>query len=184
MDESETTRTRLVQAGVELLEQEGISAVGLRAITRAVGVSHGAPRRYFPTHVSLLAAIADAGFASLRAELEPALEDSQGTVRDRLREAASRYVAFSRQRPAMFALIFRHDLLEGSGQNLRTKTIPVVKALAQVIGGVANLQRALQLWTSVHGIAMLSSTRALDLFDADVDALISAAVDAAVRADN
>lgn len=61
MDEQDSTRGRLVDAGVELLEEGGIAAVGLRAITRAAGVSHGAPRRHFPTHVSLLAAIADAG---------------------------------------------------------------------------------------------------------------------------
>lgn len=181
MDDSESTRARLVQAGVELLEEGGISAVGLRAITRAAGVSHGAPRRYFPTHVSLLAAIADAGFADLRTELEPALKNSEDAIRDQLTEAAVRYVAFARRRPAMFALIFRHDLLEGAGENLRTKTVPVVEALAQVIGGAANQQRALQFWTSVHGVAMLSSTRALDLFDADVDALIVAAVDGVVR---
>lgn len=169
-----------MQAGVELLEEGGISAVGLRAITRAAGVSHGAPRRHFPTHASLLAAIADAGFAGLRTEIAPVLENSEGAVRDRLTEAASRYMTFARRRPAMFALIFRHDLLEGAGENLRAKTVPLVEALAQVIGGAANQQRALQFWTSVHGIAMLSSTRTLDLFDADVDALIIATVDAVV----
>lgn len=183
MDENESTRTKLVQAGVGLLEEGGISAVGLRAITRAAGVSHGAPRRYFPTHVSLLAAIADAGFADLRAELEPALSDSERALRDRLVESALRYVAFARRRPAMFGLIFRHDLLEGGGENLRTKTVPVVGSLAQMLGGGSTQPRALQLWTSIHGIAVLTSTRALDLFDADPDDLIAAAVDAVIDVD-
>ncbi|WP_237341606.1 TetR/AcrR family transcriptional regulator [Williamsia soli] len=178
------TRARLVQAGVELLEDGGLPAVGLRAITRAAGVSHGAPRRYFPTHRALLAAIAEAGFADLRAELEPALcgpgpADLAG-ARARLLKMAGLYVAFARRRPDMFALIFRHDLLKGAGENLRDKTGPVVDALAGLIGGHAQMHRALKLWTSVHGVAMLTSTRALDLFDADVDALVAAAVDSVI----
>jgi AcrR family transcriptional regulator len=32
--------------------QEGLGNLTLRAITRRTGVSHGAPRRYFPTHNS------------------------------------------------------------------------------------------------------------------------------------
>lgn len=183
MDEQDSTRGRLVDAGVELLEEGGIAAVGLRAITRAAGVSHGAPRRYFPTHVSLLAAIADAGFADLRAELEPTLSDPAGALRDRLMELATSYVGFARRRPAMFSLIFRHDLLEGAGENLRTKTVPVVESLAQVLGGESNRLRALQFWTSIHGIAMLASTRALDLFDVDAGALIVVAVDAVIDVD-
>ncbi len=175
------TRARLVQAGVDLLEDGGLPAVGLRAITRAAGVSHGAPRRYFPTHRALLAAIAEAGFADLRAELEPALSGSGPAystgARARLLEMARLYVDFARRRPDMFALIFRHDLLEGAGENLREKTVPVVDALARLIGGQEEMHRALGFWTSVHGIAMLTSTRALELFDADVDALVAAAVD-------
>ena len=62
-------RDRLVLAGVELLEEEGLAALSLRAITRRVGVSHGAPRRYFPTHNSLLAAIAATGLADLAGRL-------------------------------------------------------------------------------------------------------------------
>ncbi|PYE18613.1 TetR family transcriptional regulator [Williamsia limnetica] len=177
MAEDLGTRARLVQAGVELLEHGGVAAVGLRAITRAAGVSHGAPRRYFPTHRALLAAIAEAGFADLRAELGPALSGSTEPTRARLLEMARLYVAFARRRPDMFTLIFRHDLLEGAGEDLRDKTVPVVDALAKLVGGQAESQRALGLWASVHGIAMLTSTRALDLFDADVDALIVAAVD-------
>lgn len=182
MTEKPETRARLVQAGVELLEDGGMGAVGLRAITRAAGVSHGAPRRYFPTHGALLAAIAEAGFADLRAELEPSLSNAAGPPRERLLVVAGCYVGFARRRPDMFALIFRHDLLEGAGGNLREKTVPVIDALTQLIGGPANRQRALEFWTSVHGIAMLSSTRALDLFGADVDALVVAAVDVVASA--
>ncbi|MET8546990.1 helix-turn-helix domain-containing protein, partial [Kitasatospora sp. NPDC004799] len=58
-------RARLVAAGVELVAEGGVQALGLREIARRAGVSHGAPRRYFPTHRELLAAIAQQGFGRL-----------------------------------------------------------------------------------------------------------------------
>ena len=51
-------RSRLVDVGVELVTAEGVQALSLREIARRAGVSHGAPRRYFPTHLELLSAIA------------------------------------------------------------------------------------------------------------------------------
>src|SRR3954465_7419107 len=58
-------RARLVEVGAELLAREGVQALSLREIARRAGVSHGAPRRYFPTHQALLAAIAREGYRHL-----------------------------------------------------------------------------------------------------------------------
>jgi AcrR family transcriptional regulator len=66
-------RERLVDVGVELVTSEGASAVSLREIARRAGVSHGAPRRYFPTHLDLLSAIARRGFADLDAIVDEAI---------------------------------------------------------------------------------------------------------------
>ena len=40
---SQTTEDRLIQAGRQLLEDDGISAVTVREVARRCGVSHGAP---------------------------------------------------------------------------------------------------------------------------------------------
>src|SRR3954469_17771300 len=58
-------RERLIEAGVELVRDEGTEALTLREIARRAGVSHGAPRRYFPTHRELLAAVARVGYDRL-----------------------------------------------------------------------------------------------------------------------
>ncbi|MGD3110816.1 TetR/AcrR family transcriptional regulator, partial [Streptomyces sp. YGL11-2] len=58
-------RERLIDVGVDLVTTDGPAALGLREIARRAGVSHGAPRRYFPTHRALLSAIARRGFAEL-----------------------------------------------------------------------------------------------------------------------
>ncbi len=157
-------RTRLVDAGVRLLENEGQGGLTIRAVTREAGVSHGAPRRYFPTLSALAAAVARVGLTDLGTALNSAAQQSDST-RDALDAMAYAYVWFAAQRPAMFALIFRHDLLVGSGENLRLTSRPLFEALIDAVGAVAPENprfTALRLWTSVHGIAVLHSTRAFE----------------------
>src|SRR5690606_13152542 len=108
------TRSALVRAGVELLEETGSADLGLRAIARRAGVSHGAPRRWFPTHKILLAAIAEVGLGDLAATMRAAAEASE-VADGAIPAVAAAYVDFAARRPAMFTLIFRHDLLVDSG---------------------------------------------------------------------
>ncbi|MFD6162455.1 TetR/AcrR family transcriptional regulator [Nocardia sp. NPDC060256] len=168
MVESEPLRERLVGAAVDLLEEVGAAQLGLRAITRAAGVSHGAPRRHFPTHRALLAAVAARGFADLIARFAAADPDGE-SPRDRLARMSVEYVEFAGARPEMFTLMFRHDLLEGSGENLRATTLPLFARYATLVAEAAQhdsappADRALALWTNLHGIATLQANRSLRL---------------------
>ncbi|MEP9393401.1 TetR/AcrR family transcriptional regulator [Gordonia sp. VNQ95] len=196
---ADSTSGRIVAAGIELLESEGIDGVGLRAIARRAGVSHGAPRRYFPTHRSLLASMARSGLEDLAGELGPIL-GSDCDPRTRLFDAASAYVDFAVRRRAMFALMFRHDILDGAGGDLRSLSVPLLTELRRVLDAAIDTapsgkreapmsegrrwRRAVTLWTSIHGIAVLASTRALDpvadIIDLDVRELLVGVVEAAI----
>ncbi|WP_327639309.1 TetR/AcrR family transcriptional regulator [Kribbella sp. NBC_00482] len=163
---------RLVQAGVELLEEDGLADLTLRAIARRTGVSHGAPRRYFPTHDALLAAIAATGLQDLAARLKT----TEGPPEEQLVVAAKNYLQFAAERPGMFDLIFRHDLLAGAGGNLRATSLPLfqnfVDLVAQIHPADAAL-RATALWTNIHGLATLRATNALELLGTtDVDPIV------------
>ncbi|TQM30553.1 TetR/AcrR family transcriptional regulator [Nocardia bhagyanarayanae] len=160
---NEPLSERLIAVGVELLEQEGPDRLGLRAITRAAGVSHGAPRRHFPTHKALLAAIAARGFADLAARFAAA-DDASAPARDRLRRMAIDYIDFAATRPQMFTLMFRHDLLEGSGANLRATTLPLFDHFADLVRQASpSADRPLLLWTALHGLATLRANESLTL---------------------
>ncbi|MBJ7289945.1 MAG: TetR/AcrR family transcriptional regulator [Williamsia sp.] len=182
------TRAALVRAGVELLEETGSADVGLREIARRAGVSHGAPRRWFPTHRSLLSAVAAVGLGDLAAVVTSAADGSRAPVRD----AALAYIAFAVDRPAMFTLVFRHDLLDGGGSDLRATSQPLMEWFRDLVDvpdqGDREI-RAATLWTSVHGIAVLASTGALALASpttvpADlVDAAIASTVAGTRRSD-
>src|SRR5690349_1179841 len=102
-------RARLVAAGVELVRES--AELSLREIARRAGVSHGAPRHYFPTHQSLLAAVAREGYRTLGALVAETIGDGSAQPRAAVLALARRYVAFARDEPGMFALMFRHDLL-------------------------------------------------------------------------
>ncbi|AXG80201.1 TetR/AcrR family transcriptional regulator [Streptomyces paludis] len=180
-------RVRLVRAGVELVAGQGVQALSLRAIARHAGVSHGAPRRHFPTHLELLSAIAQQGFLDLGERVREALAAVPGSARGRLGVLGRVYLDFARERPGMYELMFRHDLLESSGRlGLRETSLPLFAVLADLVGragvrdGADPAVVAGVLWANLHGIAQLWAWGSLGLATGadDVEPLLRAALDA------
>lgn len=167
-------RARLVAAGAELLRSEGVAALSLREIARRAGVSHGAPRRYFPTHVALLSAIARTGFAALSAEVTAALAANPP---DPVATLARLYVRFGRRDPHMFELMFRHDLLESNELGLREASLPLFRLLVSLTPG-GSVAAAGALWANLHGIVQLWNWGSLPLATGDLDAVVTAALEA------
>ncbi|MCC3775837.1 TetR/AcrR family transcriptional regulator [Streptomyces sp. UNOB3_S3] len=168
-------RERLIDAGVELVMTEGTAALGLREIARRAGVSHGAPRRYFPTHHSLLSAIARRGFADLGARVAATTEEAT-TPRARLDALARTYVGYALECRGMFELMFRHDLLDseknapgGGGARLRESTLPMFGLFAGLVAhcradeGTPPDVAAAALWANLHGVAQLWVSESLPL---------------------
>ena len=179
-------RDRLIDAGVELVTSGGTAAVSLREIARRAGVSHGAPRRYFPTHLELLSAIARRGFASLAARLGEAAAGSADDPRARLAALGRAYLDFAASNRGMYELMFRHDLLESGRLGLREVSLPFFRMVTALVfeaeppGDSAPEVVAGALWASLHGIAQLWGWGSLQLATglADVEPLLRAALDA------
>ncbi|WDM13305.1 TetR/AcrR family transcriptional regulator [Streptomyces lavenduligriseus] len=174
MTESDTSlRDRLVDAGVELLAAEGLQALTLREIARRTGVSHGAPRRYFPTHLELLSAIARRGFADLAERTRRALDRETGGARARVAALAGAYLEFALEQPGMYELMFRHDLLESGRLGLREASLPLFSLLTGLIAAAdpgADAPRvAGALWANLHGLAQLWRWRSLQLATGEQD---------------
>ncbi|MFF8474007.1 TetR/AcrR family transcriptional regulator [Streptomyces sp. NPDC015414] len=152
-------RARLVDAGVALVTAEGAQALTLREIARRTGVSHGAPRRHFPTHLELLSAIARRGFADLADRVRAVLDDAAPDPRGQVAALARTYLAFALDNAGMYELMFRHDLLESGHLGLRDISLPLFGLLAELCGMVrpeADARRvAGALWANLHGIAQL-----------------------------
>src|SRR5690606_39917048 len=63
---------RLVEVAEEILAEDGIEALTLRAIARRAGVTHGAPLRHYPSFAALLSEVAARRFRGLFAAIEEA----------------------------------------------------------------------------------------------------------------
>ncbi|MGW0836413.1 TetR/AcrR family transcriptional regulator [Streptomyces prunicolor] len=158
-------RGRLVDVGVELVAQEGAQALTLREIARRAGVSHGAPRRHFPTHLELLSAIARRGFAELGERAKSAIADGTASPRAQLTALGRVYLEFALDNPGMYELMFRHDLLESGHLGLRDTSLPLFGVLVDLVGrarpdvdarpDVNARLVAGALWANLHGIAQL-----------------------------
>jgi AcrR family transcriptional regulator len=165
-------RVRLVDVGVELLAREGVGALTLREIARRAGVSHGAPRRYFPTHLELLSAIARRGFTELAGRVTTTLGDGTAPARTQLTELGRTYLRFALDNPGMYELMFRHDLLESGHLRLRDTSLPLFGVLVELVGRVRPAADARTvagaLWANLHGMAQLWRWGSLQLAtDAD-----------------
>ncbi|KFF95772.1 TetR/AcrR family transcriptional regulator [Streptomyces europaeiscabiei] len=154
-------RSRLVDVGVELVTAEGVQALSLREIARRAGVSHGAPRRYFPTHLELLSAIARRGFEELAGRGIAALGEGTASPREQIATLGRVYLDFALTHRGMHELMFRHDLLESERLGLRDASLPIFSLLVDLVGRarpdadarlvagalLANLYGIAQLWT-------------------------------------
>ncbi|WP_046780015.1 TetR/AcrR family transcriptional regulator [Streptomyces yangpuensis] len=193
MDQERPLRERLIDVGADLVMSEGTGALGLREIARRAGVSHGAPRRYFPTHQSLLSAIARRGFADLGDRFAAVAAGArESSPRERVRAIGCAYVGYALEHPGMFELMFRHDLLDSTGQDpsdeprLRESTLPLFALLVSLVGrcGAAEPSvTAAALWANLHGVAQLWGWGSLPLVLGEdravgVERLVDAAVDA------
>ncbi|MFI9155832.1 TetR/AcrR family transcriptional regulator [Streptomyces sp. NPDC053367] len=183
MHESDTgLRARLVEVGVELVAREGVQALTLREIARRAGVSHGAPRRYFPTHLELLSAIARRGFADLAERTAQALGDED--PREQVAALARVYLEFALTERGMFELMFRHDLLESGHLGLRDTSLPLFTVLVELVAAVRPDADARAvaggLWANLHGIAQLWGWGSLRLATGaeDFGPFLKAALDA------
>lgn len=154
-------RDRLVDVGVELLAREGPQSLTLREIARRAGVSHGAPRRHFPTHVELLSAIARRGFAELADRAAGALGDGTASPRAQLTALGRACLEFALVNPGMYELMFRHDLLESGHSGLLDTGLPLFGVLVDLVGrarpDVDARLVAGALWANLHGVAQLWS---------------------------
>ncbi|MFE2967452.1 TetR/AcrR family transcriptional regulator [Streptomyces sp. NPDC059340] len=185
MSEAETgLRARLIEVGVDLVTTQGAQVLTLREIARRAGVSHGAPRRYFPTHLELLSAIARRGFADLGARATEALGDEGASPHAQLATLGRVYLDFAFTQPGMYELMFRHDLLESGRLGLRETSLPLFGVLVDLVGRARPAADATlvasALWANLHGIAQLWGWGSLQLATGttDFESLLDAALDA------
>jgi AcrR family transcriptional regulator len=101
---SRDTRTLLIAAAAELLDQGGPAAVTLRDVGRLAGVSHNAPYKHFADKEELLAAVAARELSRQARTMNAA--QTETSPRAVLRGMMRSYARWARAYPQRFKLTF------------------------------------------------------------------------------
>ena len=111
------TDQRLVAAAASLLDTGGESAVTIRAVAQAVGMSHNAPYKHFEDRSALLRAVAVQDFAMLtNAFVE--IRQLQLEPLKKLERALKIFVSYGQDYPARYRLLFSDPNVVMQGDDL------------------------------------------------------------------
>ena len=160
-----STDRRLIAAAAALLDSGGESAVTLRAVGAAVGVSHNAPYKHFKDRSALLAAVAKDDFTMLtNAFAKIRLSSSKPLIK--LQRALKAFIEYGQKHPARYRLLYSSPDLGAPGGDLEKI---VFQSFAEFAGIVQEAQSSKDLpdvpnaaltgllFASVHGLIDLEA---------------------------
>ena len=159
----------LIQASLEILKEVGAEALSLREAARRVGVNHRAVYRHYEDKRALLAAIAEAGYRALSADMQEAVNNAgaseTGTERARLTltAIAEAYLRFALREPARYQVMFgprlnrddRFPELERVIQELVAVLFRELKAAGPGAPTIVLRDHGISLWSTMHGMSSL-----------------------------
>lgn len=156
----------LVQAGLELLREDGLDGLSLRTVAQRVGVSRSAPYAHFADKRALLRAISASGFRDLANAME-ALNIGDQRPRDLIISYGEAYVQFALDNPNLYRLMIsslepKPDAAvsdDTRGDLVIEATRPFALLSEEFSRMVKDAARAEILsqgaWSAVHGLASL-----------------------------
>jgi AcrR family transcriptional regulator len=155
-------RRTVLDASLELIEDEGLSALSMREVARRAGVSHQAPYHHFQDREGILAAIATEGFERLHAAMKRATAKATDPV-DRLNAIGAAYLTFAVRYSSHFKIMFRSELVAMDRYpELSSIAEAAFEFVASVIGEAAirrgakdPLPYVIAAWSLAHGAATL-----------------------------
>jgi AcrR family transcriptional regulator len=170
-------RNALIQAGVEIVREQGAQILTLRSVGTKAGVSRTALYRHFSCKDALLAAIAEKGFNILYETTKKSIEQFRDRPLEAFRESGRVYFQFAMTEQEYYRVMFsescaldpeKYPDLHAAGMqafNQLVETIETCQSSGDFHAGDAQ-QIGLQVWSSVHGLTMLQldgQLRSLDI---------------------
>ena len=146
----EIARQRILDAGAELLANQGIAGVHTNGIAQAAGVGVGSFYTHFPDKYALQAELVAQGLAALQDVLAQAHRGVQAEpLEAQVRASVSAFVDFARDQPALYRVIF--SATDANARGGRASAVFSSRAMENRLG---ELQRAGQLDASLDvGVA-------------------------------
>ncbi len=158
-------RTALIKVAAEMIAEQGMESVTLRALSERIGVSRTAPYRHFADKAALLAAVAEEGFKRLYKRMQMVLQEFEADTIGRFQKMGVAYIQFAVENPTHYRLMLSCEAegqdnypdLAVAGQkvfDLLVETIQQGQKNGRIKSGEP-FDLAIIAWAMVHGLAAL-----------------------------
>jgi len=158
-------KNALIDAGINILRQEGVRGLSLRNAAKQAGVSHSAPYAHFKDKQALIAAISTRGLQHLYQEVSRIAARYRAQPAAQLFEVAWAYTEFCINDTGLFNIIFssilerEHDypeFVDISHQNFAL-IVDVIEnnQQARILRQGDPKLTAVSIWSMVHGFISL-----------------------------
>lgn len=148
----------------EQMEHGNLEALSMRAMARAIGVSHTAAYRHFASKHALLDAVTVQGFEDILASCESAVQCAGRDPRSRLKACGLAYVQFGATFPSLLAHMFSSAsgsqasaALSETGSRFFDMLLTLIRdgQSRHVFKTGDSRQLAHACWAMVHGLSVL-----------------------------
>jgi len=156
-------RSALIEAAVDMINQQGVERITMRGLSAWVGVSRTAAYRHFNDKVDLLTATAIEGFKQFSSALRTARVDDSVDGLIRFRNMGQAYIQFAVTKPAYYRLMFGDVVMQDSDALLiaSDEAFSELVMMLQILQQMALIKtedlqmQATFVWSLMHGLASL-----------------------------
>jgi|TARA_B110000438_G_C15418067_1_gene480579 AcrR family transcriptional regulator len=154
-------REQILQKAFELLDSEGIDAVGIRRIARLLEVAHSAPANHFKNKQALLTALATESFRHLVAVIENEIPQELNNLRVEIHSFSNTILEFGLKYPNRYKLLWRREYANNQEGELDAAMDDIYAQLTAILSEHAQKKQvdvesqAIALWSLIHGYVLL-----------------------------
>lgn len=154
----------LMRAALEILDEDDVAGVTIRAVAKRAGVSHAAPANHFPDRRALLTTLAAEQFEWIFDAIQAGSRRDDLMPIDRIAVLFHVFLQFGLEHPYRYQLLWRYDLIDHDADILREPADRVYDFLTGEIGKIICRETvdpdtvAVAIWSMMHGYLDLRMT--------------------------
>jgi len=174
-----------MREALAIIEEAGVEALSLRDVARRLNVSHQAPYKHFPSRDHLLAEIVGRAFTAFARHLDA--RPRGGSPREDLAAMGQAYLRYATEHPLQYRLMFGtplpdpdlHPEMMRSAQHAFSLLRDDLARIATEQGSPEGPEGATELdalfvWATMHGLASILHSHALDTLGLSASVLADA----------
>lgn len=167
-----------VRKAMEVIAEKGLEGLSLRAVARALGISHQAPYKHFPSRDHLLAEVTRRCLIDFAQALRTSGANDEGDAlppQQAMRKLGETYIRYALENPLAYRLMFSTPWPKAAreldlSRDARAAFDILVERISRLkpdTEGTTLRADALFIWTAIHGIAGAIESNAMQYLDFD-----------------